>query len=175
MNVLRETTMAQCEAVGREMVTERGMQALRMGQVAERAGISRASLYRYYESKEVFLRCVVISALREDFDPDLVHTDNREQIVEMFIDLCNALTGPVCEAAREATATETLNATLFNNEFVEVVVEIMRRRIDPQRSLHVVQAAVMYALFFWAFRDAPFLSADGARLWARKHLPEVEA
>lgn len=61
-----DETRAQVLAVGLDIVSEVGLEALTIGTLAERAGMSKSGLYAHFDSKED-LQCQVLDAASERF------------------------------------------------------------------------------------------------------------
>jgi AcrR family transcriptional regulator len=61
----RERTRAQLVAAGRELITEKGVAGLRIGEIARRADVGLGSFYNHFESKDELVATVVTESLQE--------------------------------------------------------------------------------------------------------------
>ncbi len=74
----KESRPAELLAAALEIFVERGFAATRLDEVARRAGVSKGTLYLYYESKEELLKAVVretIVPLIQDYRRDVEKSD----------------------------------------------------------------------------------------------------
>ncbi|MFA1547971.1 TetR family transcriptional regulator [Actinomadura chokoriensis] len=82
----QRTYTATAQAAVR-LVAERGMQAVRVEDVCERAEISRSTFFRYFDSKE---SCFIIGLNRGRLDAVLAALQARPAHEDAFTALCNA-------------------------------------------------------------------------------------
>lgn len=70
-----------------KLIAEHGMQAVRVEDICERAEISRATFFRYFDSKE---SCFIIGLNRGRLDAVLAALEARPAREDAFTALCNA-------------------------------------------------------------------------------------
>jgi AcrR family transcriptional regulator len=80
-------------AAALELIAERGVHGLRMDDVAERAGVGKAAIYRRYRSKEELVRATVGAMVSEIAIPDSGTT--REDLLALMRDAVAVYRDPV--------------------------------------------------------------------------------
>lgn len=86
-----------------ELFTEKGFTATRMRDVAKKAGISKGTLYRYFENKEAIFRSVV----HEMIEPKL---DENEELIDNYNGSAEALLRELIIGWRQAVIETKLSA-----------------------------------------------------------------
>ncbi|BCN82209.1 TetR/AcrR family transcriptional regulator [Prescottella equi] len=84
----REVAVARITAAATDLFLERGFDRVGVLDVAERAGCSRATLYRYVGGKPAIVAAVVSSAaasVAEDVARAVAHLDGAERVVEAIL------------------------------------------------------------------------------------------
>jgi AcrR family transcriptional regulator len=80
-------------AAALELIAERGVHGLRMDDVAERAGVGKAAIYRRYRSKDELVRATVGAMVSEIAIPDTGTT--REDLLALMRDAVAVYRDPV--------------------------------------------------------------------------------
>ena len=96
-----------------ELFSERGYDAVSVGEVARAVGIKAPSLYNHYKSKQAIFEAIVESAARHyerDTDKIAIHTSDAERDVSLFSEISvEALTAKVCEMFSYSLHDETIS------------------------------------------------------------------
>ena len=80
----------------RDLIAERGSDAMKMGEVAERAGVSIGSLYQFFPDKSVIIRALAerYNAESQDcIDAALLGVRTQEELLAAFSDLIDTYYG----------------------------------------------------------------------------------
>jgi AcrR family transcriptional regulator len=80
-----------------ELIAQRGVPALRIGDVAERAGVGKAAIYRRYRSKDELVAAAVAALVSEITIPDTGST--RSDLHVLMRDAVKVYSGPVAAGA----------------------------------------------------------------------------
>ncbi|HXK26507.1 MAG TPA: TetR/AcrR family transcriptional regulator [Myxococcota bacterium] len=85
-----------------EVCAQRGVAAARMEEIAARAGVSKGTLYRFFESKEDLLLATILAS----YEKGLRHVDADLQAArdprDMLVRLCNALADVLVQVGAHA-------------------------------------------------------------------------
>jgi AcrR family transcriptional regulator len=84
-------------AAALDLMAERGVHELRMDDVAARAGVGKAAIYRRYRSKDELVAAAVAALVSEITLPDTGST--RADVVALMRDAVEVYTGPVAARA----------------------------------------------------------------------------
>ncbi|MEU8976040.1 TetR/AcrR family transcriptional regulator [Streptomyces monashensis] len=99
-----QRTRARILAVARELLPEVGLTGMTYALLAERAGVTRQTLYRHWSNRAALLSDITLQ------DPDLSNpepgTDVRAVLTAWLVRMRTALTVPATRTARLAMATE---------------------------------------------------------------------
>jgi AcrR family transcriptional regulator len=80
-------------AAARDLIAERGSDAMKMGEVAERAGVSIGSLYQFFPDKSAIIRALAERFTAENracIDAELVGVSNEQSLLAAFASLVDA-------------------------------------------------------------------------------------
>lgn len=105
----REMAIASLLDAGRGIAISVGFERLRMGNVAWKAEVSRASLYRYFASKEAFIAALLVREMEAV----------KAETVCGFIEAVNS--SPLFDCAREIESVSLLRATVFSRQLINAV------------------------------------------------------
>ena len=171
----REERRAQLLEVAREVVLRHGYRKANLGDVAREAGVSRATVYNYFASKELLLRAIVAqevqrltTAVAQDLDvtapPQLqllsyVRARARHiGAIKDFYDLANNVTRDVMHIVQQEIEEQQAMERAY-------LVALIRSGVDSGL-FHPVDPELLGAALLSALRglyeDYVFDSADGS-------------
>lgn len=144
-----------------ELIAERGVHDLRMDDVADRAGVGKATIYRRYRSKDELVRDAVATLIGEIVIPDTGST--RADLLALLRQTVELYSGPVGPRVMPAVFEEVRRnpelASVLRDEFLtgrraalSVVIERGIRRgdlsgdLDRELALDVLGAPIVYRL-----------------------------
>jgi AcrR family transcriptional regulator len=144
-----------------QLMAERGVRDLRMDDVADRAGVGKATIYRRYRSKDSLVSEAIATLVREITIPDTGSTRAdllalMRQAVELY---SGSLAARLMPAILEETRRNPELASTVRDEFLagrraalSVVLERgvrrgdLRRDLDLELALDVLGGAIFYRL-----------------------------
>jgi AcrR family transcriptional regulator len=144
-----------------ELMAEHGVHDLRMDDVAERAGVAKATIYRRYRSKDALVSGAVASLVSEIEIPDTGSTrDDLLALMRQAVDLYNGslagrLMPPLVEEARRNPAmAKTVRDEFVSGRRVALSAVLkrgirrgdLRRGLDLDLALDVLGGAIFYRL-----------------------------
>jgi AcrR family transcriptional regulator len=144
-----------------ELMAERGVRDLRMDDVAERAGVGKATIYRRYRSKDVLVSDAVAALVSEIAIPDTGSTRAdllalMGQAVEVYSDSLAArlMPGVIEEARRNPPLAATVREEFLagRRAALRAVLERgvargdLRGDLDYELALDVLGGAIFYRL-----------------------------
>jgi AcrR family transcriptional regulator len=117
-----------------ELFVERGYSATKLEDVARRAGVSKGTVYRYFESKEAIFRAVVQELVvpelaRAEKRVDDYRGDHRELIVELIKSWWHAVGESHLSGIPKLLVAEAGNFPELAEYFVEQVVRRLRKLV----------------------------------------------
>jgi AcrR family transcriptional regulator len=144
-----------------ELMAERGVRDLRMGDVAERAGVGKATIYRRYRSKDELVADAVATLVSEIVIPDTGST--RSDLLALMRQAVELYSGPLARGLMPALLEETrrnpeLASTVRDRFLAErrsalsAVLDRgvrrgdLRRGLDLELALDVLGGAIFYRL-----------------------------
>jgi AcrR family transcriptional regulator len=144
-----------------ELMAERGVRDLRMDDVAERAGVGKATIYRRYRSKDELVADAVATLVSEIAIPDTGST--RSDLLALMRQAVELYSGPLAPGLMPALLEETRRnpqlATTLRDQFLagrrsalSAVLERgvrrgdLRRGLDLELALDVLGGAIFYRL-----------------------------
>jgi AcrR family transcriptional regulator len=167
--------VAQCEDFGLRRTT--------MDDVARRAGLSRATLYRHFESKDAVVQAVILAEAAKFFDrldvalAGIDRTDER--VVEGFAFALHYVGRHALLHKLLRTEPEALLPYLLGNtRLISIATEAVAARVpadsevDPEDARSVAELIVRLVLSLALSPDSALGidDADGARRLARQYL-----
>jgi AcrR family transcriptional regulator len=144
-----------------ELMAERGVRDLRMDDVADRAGVGKATIYRRYRSKDHLVSDAIATLVSEITIPDTGSTrDDLLALMRQAVELYSgSLAARLMPAVLEETRRNPELASTVRDEFLvgrraalSVVLERgvrrgdLRRGIDLELALDVLGGAIFYRL-----------------------------
>ncbi|PRQ02074.1 TetR/AcrR family transcriptional regulator [Enhygromyxa salina] len=137
-----------------ELLDEGGLEAASLSEIARRSKISKANLYRYFESREAILLAVSLDELEAWLDAltTRVETIAEGPVGSRLEAIADAVVETLLARPRVSVLVASLSSVLEHNVGTAVVIEF-------KRSLHALTGAPTEALA----RAAPGLGVDGAR------------
>jgi AcrR family transcriptional regulator len=144
-----------------ELMAERGVRDLRMDDVADRAGVGKATIYRRYRSKDELVADAVASLVSEIAIPDTGST--RSDLLALMRQAVELYNGPLARGLMPALLEETRRnpklASTVRDQFLagrrsalSAVLERgvrrgdLRRGLDLELALDVLGGAIFYRL-----------------------------
>ena len=144
-----------------ELMAERGVRDLRMDDVAERAGVGKATIYRRYRSKDELVADAVATLVSEIAIPDTGST--RSDLLALMRQAVELYSGPLAPGLMPALLEETRRnpelATTLRDQFLadrrsalSAVLKRgvrrgdLRRDLDLELALDVLGGAIFYRL-----------------------------
>ncbi|MFT5465602.1 MAG: AcrR family transcriptional regulator [Verrucomicrobiales bacterium] len=115
-----------------ELLDSGGIEAAGLSAIARKAGLSKANLYRYFESREAILMKLLIEELRawsDDFQRELAEAPGRRNLE----DLADLLGGSVARRPRFCLLFASMAVVLEQNLSIEAV-SAGRRELKDQLS-----------------------------------------
>lgn len=165
----------QCEEFGLRRTT--------MDDVARRAGLSRATLYRHFESKDALVRAVILAEAERFFDRlDVTVADldrSEERVVEGFaFALDYARRHALLQKLLRTEPEALLPYLLDDSRLISIATEAVARRIpgdasiDPDDARSAAELIVRLVLSLALSRESSLgiEDAEGARRLARRYL-----
>ena len=143
-------------ATAGEVVAERGFGGLSLDEVAQRSGVSRATVYRLYPGKAVLFKEVVQTLLPIDEALQMMDTMADRPPNEVMATLAKSLAqaGEVRIGVMRAVLFETVGGTHGNEEFldqvnldVQVIISYLERQMAAGRFRTVDPVLAMQAFF----------------------------
>jgi AcrR family transcriptional regulator len=144
-----------------QLMAERGVRGLRIDDVAERAGVGKATIYRRYRSKNALISAAVATLVSEIAIPDTGSTradllDLMEQAVELYSGSLAPRLMPslVEEAHRNPELAQTVRNEFLTGRRAALSTVInrgirrgeIRRGLDLELVLDVLGGAIFYRL-----------------------------
>ena len=135
------------------LFSEQGFAATRLEDVAQRAGVSKATIYRYFENKEALFEAVVREAITPRFDEaelllDAFEGSSSDMLRMLFNVLRAGIDGPfphmiklVLTESRNFPALANLWADMVITRGMQLVSRIIQRGIDRGEFRSVDSAA----------------------------------
>ncbi|WP_280361591.1 TetR/AcrR family transcriptional regulator [Nocardia wallacei] len=162
-------TGAELLAVAREVFLERGFAGTTMDEIASRAGISKASLYREHPSKAGLFAAVVehwTAAGRHALRPALAHLEAAEDIREGLIAWARTLSAgvlspPVVEMRRlvtaEAARQPEVGAAYLHKSWIRNIGDLATtlRTLDARGVLRIPDPGTAAEQLTWLVVGAP--------------------
>jgi len=159
-----------------DLFVERGFAATRLDDVAARAGVSKGTLYLYFDGKEALLEAAINDLVLPNLDriENLVeaHTgSNRDLLATMLTHLKSVLTGPVGrmpklmiaeaanfpEVARHMYDKAILRAQLILRQIIERgIAQGEFRPVNPEWAAQFIQSQMVF-LALWTHALDPVL------------------
>jgi AcrR family transcriptional regulator len=139
---------------GRRLLAEEGAASLTTNQIAERAGVSIGSLYRYFPNREAILAAIYnADTSREAADlhsaPDAIDSppllEALVAIVDFQLERQRRLLAQGQDFYREHHGAFTLGARMGGGEIEERMLQLLRQHADVVRVRDSAQAAFMLA------------------------------
>jgi AcrR family transcriptional regulator len=144
-----------------ELMAERGVRDLRMDDVADRAGVGKATIYRRYRSKDELVADAVATLVSEIAIPDTGST--RSDLLALMRQAVGLYNGPLARGLMPALLEETRRnpelASTVRDQFLagrrsalSAVLERgvrrgdLRRGLDLELALDVLGGAIFYRL-----------------------------
>jgi AcrR family transcriptional regulator len=177
----REERRSQLLEVAREVVLRHGYRKANLGDVAREAGVSRATVYNYFSSKEALLRAIVAqevarlnTAVAADLDLTApphrqlsiyVHARARHigAIKELY-DLANNVTRDVLHIVQAEIEDQQAQERAYLTALIRAGTEAgLFRRVDPELMGAALQSALRGLYEDYVF-DSQEGSARGAEL-----------
>ncbi len=122
--------VSQCEEVG--------LRRLTMEDVARRAGLGRATLYRYFQSKDTLVQAVVLAEAETFFtalDGALADcASDEERVVEGFAFAVHYVRAHALLAKLLRSEPETLLPPLMSGQLIALATEEVCRRVHEESS-----------------------------------------
>ena len=148
-------------AAALELMAERGVPDLRMDDIADRAGVGKAAIYRRYRSKDELVAAAVSALVSEITVPDSGST--RADLLSLMRDAIEVYSGPVAAGAMpslvEAMHRDPELARAIRDDFLagrraalQAVLERgvergdLRRDLDFELALDVLGGPLFYRL-----------------------------
>ncbi|WP_026356857.1 TetR/AcrR family transcriptional regulator [Mycobacterium sp. 141] len=157
-----------------ELVALRGISGLRYEDVAERAGVSRTSVYRNWPQRGKLVSDA-LSAFAEDAVPMPDSGDIRADLVQFLVALVAAYSTPLGQALVQALGTTRDDPEVQQtvNDVFERRLSVLRRRLDrgrdrgelPDMDVHFLAEMLTGPVHMWLLRGTrPFTRADAERI-----------
>jgi AcrR family transcriptional regulator len=144
-----------------ELMAEHGVRDLRMDDVADRAGVGKATIYRRYRSKDELVSDAVATLVSEIVIPDTGST--RADLTALMMQAVELYSGPLAAGLMPALLEETRRnpelATTLRDQFLagrraalSAVLKRgvrrgdLRRGLDLELALDVLGGAIFYRL-----------------------------
>jgi len=138
----RQDKIRQIAQAATEVFLEVGFAAASMDKIVEKAGVSKRTLYKYYDSKEEIFIDVVqmeLDSMWKNFEPDSdVSEDLAGQLQRIGVELLRIANAPVTLSLFRVTAAEAQRfpklAYQFFNESYEKVIDGIAEILERQTS-----------------------------------------
>jgi AcrR family transcriptional regulator len=144
-----------------ELMAERGVRDLRMDDIAERAGVGKATIYRRYRSKDALITDAVATLVSEIAIPDTGSTrDDLLALMGQAVELYSGSLAPrlmpplVEEARRNPELASTIREEFLSGRRAALSTVLkrgirrgdLRRGLDIELALDVLGGAIFYRL-----------------------------
>lgn len=144
-----------------ELMAERGVRDLRMADVAERARVGKATVYRRYPSKDALIADAVATLVSEIAIPDTGST--RADLLELMVQAVELYSGSLAprlmpslleEARRKPELASTIREEFLSGRRAALSAVLkrgirrgdLRRGLDVELALDVLGGAIFYRL-----------------------------
>jgi AcrR family transcriptional regulator len=174
-----------------DVFAEKGFNAARVEEIAERAGVSKGTVYLYFDTKEAVFRSLVRENLRARITPlreSVLHFEgpSRELIALVLSTIANVIVNSKLAALPKIIIAESGNfpqlAEFYRREVIDVGLGVLRsivergiargefRAIDPDHAARLCIAPMLLAMVwkvsFAQFDQTPF----DVEAFAKTHL-----
>jgi AcrR family transcriptional regulator len=144
-----------------ELMAERGVRDLRMDDIADRAGVGKATIYRRYRSKDALITDAVATLVSEIAIPDTGSTrDDLLALMGQAVELYSGSLAPrlmpplVEEARRNPELASTIREEFLSGRRAALSTVLkrgirrgdLRRGLDIELALDVLGGAIFYRL-----------------------------
>lgn len=147
-------------AVATQLIAERGSDAMKMGEVAERAGVSIGSLYQFFPDKSAIIRALAerhTARGRACIDAALEGVQTEDELLKAFADLADIYYGVFLAqpVTRDIWSGMQADKTLREIELAdsranaEALIAAIRR-VKPSADVEKLEAA---AFLIWQFGE----------------------
>ncbi|TWI11630.1 TetR family transcriptional regulator [Lysobacter ruishenii] len=162
-------------AAARRLFTRHGLEATNMDRLADVAGVSKATVYKHFQSKEHLFQAVLDDLLAQLPEPGTLvahgHQQLRPRLLAIGRDFCGLATSPLVQDIREMMADAGVAGGITPGAFwtscaapYQAAFAEMLRATAAVDDLEIVDPQLATSQFFALVASEPFLrQATGAR------------
>ncbi len=154
-----------------QVVTDKGLDSLRMDDIADRTGLSKGTLYLYFKNKHDLMVAILERALQKELDAVEGITATATDAETALRDFVDAVIGDIQVVTRLMPISYNFISMAFRNRYVQrslkkylrryinALIPIIRsgvdsgefRLVDPEETAIAVAAVVEGTMLLWVY------------------------